>query len=52
MITHPQQTVLITGATRELGLALTRQCLARGDRVFGGYRATSNLEDLHMLEDQ
>lgn len=35
------QTVLITGANRGIGLALTQQCLKRGDKVIAACRKTS-----------
>lgn len=41
--------VLITGAGRGLGLALTREALARGDRVFAGCRNPSHEAELARL---
>src|SRR4029079_18476598 len=35
-------TVLITGANRGIGLALTQTCIARGDRVIGVCRESSD----------
>ena len=37
------ETVLITGAGRGIGLALTKEFLAAGYRVFAGIRKTSHL---------
>ena len=51
MSARTQRMVLVTGASRGLGLALTRQYFVRGERVFGGDRATSDLEVLHTSED-
>ncbi|MDF1702564.1 MAG: SDR family oxidoreductase [Planctomycetota bacterium] len=41
--------VVITGANRGLGLALARQCCARGDRVWAGVRRPDAAEALHAL---
>ncbi len=43
--------VLITGASRGLGLEMTRQCLARGMRIFAACRDPQNAEDLIALEE-
>jgi NAD(P)-dependent dehydrogenase (short-subunit alcohol dehydrogenase family) len=43
------QRILITGAGRGLGLALTQQYLLRGDRVFAGYRNIGPTSELHRL---
>jgi NAD(P)-dependent dehydrogenase (short-subunit alcohol dehydrogenase family) len=41
--------VLITGASRGLGLEFVRQCLPRGASVFAGCRTPENAMDLQML---
>jgi NAD(P)-dependent dehydrogenase (short-subunit alcohol dehydrogenase family) len=41
--------VLITGSNRGLGLALTRESLARGDRVFATCRHPDQADDLQAL---
>lgn len=41
--------VLITGANRGVGLALVKQCLLRGDRVFAGCRQPEKANALHEL---
>ena len=41
--------VLITGASRGLGLEFVRQCLARGASVFAGCRTPEHALDLQML---
>lgn len=43
------QRVLITGAGRGLGLALTREVLARGDQVFAGCRSPAREAGLAQL---
>lgn len=42
--------VLVTGAGRGLGLEWTRQCLARGDRVFAGVRRPDHAQELQALQ--
>jgi NAD(P)-dependent dehydrogenase (short-subunit alcohol dehydrogenase family) len=44
------QHILITGANRGLGLELTRQYLARGERVFAGSRQPAAASSLHALQ--
>jgi NAD(P)-dependent dehydrogenase (short-subunit alcohol dehydrogenase family) len=46
------QRVLITGASRGLGLEFTRQFAMRGDQVFAGYRSQAPAVDLLNLRDQ
>jgi NAD(P)-dependent dehydrogenase (short-subunit alcohol dehydrogenase family) len=41
--------VLVTGASRGLGLELTRQCLSRGDYVFAGCRQPERASALQSL---
>ncbi len=41
--------VLVTGASRGLGLELVHQCLKRGDRVFAGCRDPEQAADLQSL---
>lgn len=41
--------VLITGSNRGIGLALARESLARGDRVFATCRHPDEADDLHTL---
>jgi NAD(P)-dependent dehydrogenase (short-subunit alcohol dehydrogenase family) len=41
--------VLITGASRGIGLEFVRQFLERGDRVFAACRDPENADDLHDL---
>ncbi len=41
--------VLVTGASRGLGLEFVRQFLERGDRVFAACRDPENADDLHDL---
>ena len=43
--------LLITGSNRGIGLALTRQYLARGDRVFAACRQPDAARDLLALRD-
>lgn len=43
------KTVLVTGANRGLGFEITRQLLARGDRVFAGCRQPDQAETLQEL---
>ena len=45
-------TLLITGAGRGIGLALTRAALARGDSVVAGVRDPSAASGLHALEGE
>ncbi len=45
----PARRVLITGASRGLGLELARQCLALGDKVFAGARSPEQSEGLFDL---
>jgi len=44
------ETVFITGANRGIGLGLTRDYLARGDRVFATARKPENATDLQDLK--
>jgi NAD(P)-dependent dehydrogenase (short-subunit alcohol dehydrogenase family) len=44
--------VLVTGASRGIGLELSRQLVERGDRVFAGYRDTSTASRLLKLASQ
>ena len=46
-----QLNVLITGANRGIGLALTRAYLERGDRVAATCRHPAKASDLHALKD-
>lgn len=41
--------VVITGASRGIGLEFVRQYLARGDRVTAACRAPDRADDLHRL---
>jgi NAD(P)-dependent dehydrogenase (short-subunit alcohol dehydrogenase family) len=43
------KTVLITGASRGIGLEFARQCLARGDRVFAACRTPQSAHHLAAL---
>ncbi|MDG1138734.1 MAG: SDR family oxidoreductase [Opitutales bacterium] len=43
--------VLITGANRGIGLELVRQCLSRGDRVWGSCRDIRKAKELCSLRD-
>jgi NAD(P)-dependent dehydrogenase (short-subunit alcohol dehydrogenase family) len=43
------QTILISGASRGIGLEFTRQYLARGELVIAGVRDPENTEDLKRL---
>ncbi len=45
------QTVLITGANRGLGLALTHACLRRDDKVFACCRDPYHAKSLHQLAE-
>lgn len=45
-----QQTILITGANRGIGLALTQACLAAGHKVIATVRDLEQAEPLHALE--
>ena len=38
--------ILITGVTKGIGLALTKEFIKRGDKVFGVARTLSRLKDL------
>lgn len=44
--------ILITGANRGLGLELSHQYAARGDRVFAGCRSLENASNLEELADR
>jgi NAD(P)-dependent dehydrogenase (short-subunit alcohol dehydrogenase family) len=44
--------VLITGAGRGIGLALTREYVRRGDTVFAGYRSLHGAPELQGLQKQ
>ncbi|MCZ7672970.1 MAG: SDR family NAD(P)-dependent oxidoreductase [Chloroflexi bacterium] len=46
------QNILITGANRGIGLALTQQLLANGDRVIATCRQPRHAGDLTRLNDQ
>lgn len=46
------QRLIITGAGRGIGLAVTRQALERGDRVLAGCRAPARAPGLQQLADQ
>ena len=43
------QRIMITGATRGIGLELSRCFLERGERVWAGFRASSNRDQLEEL---
>ena len=43
---------MITGSNRGLGLALTKESLNRGDRVFATCRRPDQARDLHQLREQ
>jgi NAD(P)-dependent dehydrogenase (short-subunit alcohol dehydrogenase family) len=45
------ETIMITGANRGIGLAVTREFLSRGHRVAAGARAPEVADDLRRLRD-
>lgn len=46
------KTVFITGATRGIGLELTKQFLSGGAKVFGTYRDSKTLDGLNKLKEK
>ena len=44
--------IFITGASRGIGLELTRQCLQRGDQVFASCRQPDSASDLQKLKSE
>lgn len=46
------RSILVTGASRGIGLELTRQCLAREDRVYATCRQPDKAEELQALKSE